>query len=99
MIQRSKILRVFEDNAAAIKQFGVRRIGVFGSHAENLQKRNSDVDVLVEFRKGEKTFDHYADLKAFLEKKFNRKVDLVIKEAIKEQIRPRVLRETLYAGI
>jgi predicted nucleotidyltransferase len=99
MIKRNEILQILEDHTAALKHFGVRRIGVFGSHAENLQKRNSDVDVLVEFRKGEKTFDHYADLKVFLEKKFKRKVDLVIKEALKKQIRPQVLRETLYAGI
>ncbi|MDO8580674.1 MAG: nucleotidyltransferase family protein [Candidatus Omnitrophota bacterium] len=99
MIQRSKILRVFEDHATALKQFGVHRIGVFGSYARNTQRKSSDVDVLVEFKKGAKTFDHYIDLKDFLEKKFKRKVDLVIKEALKKQIRSQVLRDTLYAGI
>jgi len=40
-----------------------------------------------------KTLDNYRDLKFFLEKLFHRKIDLVIKDALKAQIRNKVLSE------
>jgi len=79
------------------EKYGVKRIGFFGSLARNEQKETSDIDVLVEFEKGAKTFDNYMDLKFFLEEVFGRKVDLVISDALKPQIRERVLEEVMYA--
>ena len=61
------------------------------------EKPESDVDVLVEFREGEKTFDHYMDLKFYLEDIFGRKVDLVMKGAIKPRLREPILSEVVYA--
>jgi hypothetical protein len=78
-------------------RFGVDRIGIFGSFIRGEEKPGSDVDVLVEFRKGEKTFDHYMDLKFYLEDLFGRKVDLVMKEAIKRRLREPILSEVVYA--
>ena len=79
------------------EKYGVKRIGFFGSLVRNKQKETSDIDVLVEFEKGAKTFDNYMDLKFFLEEVFGRKVDLVISDALKPQIRERVLEEVMYA--
>ena len=78
-------------------RFGVARIGIFGSYVRGEEKPESDVDVLVEFREGEKTFDHYMDLKFYLEDLFGRKVDLVMKEAIKRRLREPILSEVVYA--
>ena len=44
-----------------------------------------------------KTFDAYMDVKELLERLFERRVDLVVKDGLKPQPRPRILRETLYA--
>jgi len=60
-----------------IKKFEVMRIGLFGSYAMNKQTDKSDIDILVEFEKGKKTFDNYMNLKFFLEALFKCKVDLV----------------------
>jgi len=79
------------------KKYGVRRIGFFGSLVRNEQKETSDIDVLVEFEKDAKTFDNYMNLKFSLEEVFGRKVDLVISDALKPQIRERVLEEAVYA--
>ena len=79
------------------EKYGVKRIGFFGSLVRNKQKETSDIDVLVEFEKGAKTFDNYMGLKFFLEEVFGRKVDLVISDALKPQIRERVLEEVMYA--
>jgi len=79
------------------ERFGVRRIGFFGSLVRNEQKETSDIDVLVEFDSRAKTFDNYMNLKFLLEEAFGRKVDLVISDALKPQIRERVLEEAMYA--
>lgn len=79
------------------KNYGVKRIGFFGSFVRSEQKETSDVDVLVEFEKGAKTFDNYMNLKFFLEDIFGRKVDLVIIDALKPHIRDRILEEVKYA--
>jgi uncharacterized protein len=77
------------------ERFAVRRIGVFGSHARGDAGLNSDVDVLVEFE--QPTFDHYMDLKFFLEKLLNVEVDLVMADTVKPRLRPYISRETVYA--
>ncbi len=99
MIKRDHILEIIEDNRHSLKQLGVKRIGIFGSFARNTSKKNSDVDVLVEFQPGEKTFDNYMDIKELLEGLLKRKVDLVIREAIKSRIKSSVLKDARYAGL
>jgi predicted nucleotidyltransferase len=80
-----------------IQGFGVKRIGLFGSFRTNNQHRRSDIDILVEFKKGKKTFDNYMELKFFLEKSFGRPVDLVLKEAVKRELKPSILKSVRYA--
>ncbi|MGI6555114.1 MAG: nucleotidyltransferase family protein [Bacillota bacterium] len=72
-------------------------MGLFGSFLRDEQTENSDIDILVEFRKGQKTFDNYMDLKLFLEEMFGRKVDLVIQEAIKPDLKESINRSVRYA--
>jgi len=79
------------------KRFGVATIGIFGSFARGEERPGSDVDVLVTFRKGEKSFDHYMGCKFYLEELFNRKVDLVMKGTIKKRLKPYILGEVVYA--
>ena len=89
------ILKKLEENRDAIKGFGVRRLGIFGSYARGEQSDASDMDFLVEFEK--KTFRNYIDLKFFLEKLFERPCDLVIAEAVKPRLRKPIFEETVYA--
>jgi predicted nucleotidyltransferase len=56
----------------------------------------SDIDILVEWEKP--TFDHYFDLKFFLEDTFGWKVDLVVAEAIKPAFKDYILAEVVYAA-
>jgi predicted nucleotidyltransferase len=79
------------------ERYGVSRIGVFGSVVRNEDTPVSDIDVLVEFREGEETFDHFMDLKFYLEDLLGRKTDLVIADTLKPRIRDSVLREVVYA--
>ena len=79
------------------KLFGVAKIGIFGSYIRGEERPDSDVDVLVLFRKGEETFDNYMDCKFYLEDLFGCKVDLVMKGSIKKRLKPYIVREVVYA--
>lgn len=79
------------------KEFGVESIGVFGSFARGDEKPDSDVDILVSFRKGEKSFENFMDCKFYLEDIFNRKVDLVMMNTIKPRYKSNILGEIVYA--
>jgi len=97
MLTSGKIIKLINENHREIKKFGVKRIGLFGSYATNKQKPDSDIDLLVEFKKREKTFDNYMDLKFYLEDLFSCNVDLVVKEALKIELKPNILKSVKYA--
>ena len=97
MLNSEKILELINENQDEIKKYGVKKIGLFGSYLKNQQKKDSDIDILIEFKKGKKTFDNYMDLKFFLEELFHRNVDLVIKEALRVELKPNILRSVRYA--
>jgi len=76
------------------EKYEVERIGFFGSYARGEQTIDSDIDILVEFRRplGWAFFD----LQELLERELKRKVDLVSVKALKEQLRDEILRQTRY---
>ena len=82
-----KIIAVLRDNRKDIEKYGVDRIGLFGSYGKGEQITNSDVDILVKLKKERKTFNNYMDLKFYLEDLLGEKVDLVIAENIKMELR------------
>ena len=98
MLTYETILTKLEENTATIKKFGIKRIGLFGSYVRDEQKATSDIDILVEFEKGKVTFDNYMDLKFFLEDLFKRKVDLVMRDTIKPDLKPYILGSVKYAA-
>jgi len=97
MLTSEAIIEKIEENGKKIRGYGVKRIGLFGSYIRNEQKVGSDIDILVEFEKGKKTFDNYMNLKFFLEELFSCKIDLVVIEAIKLDLRPYILGSAKYA--
>jgi len=94
---KQEIHKKLAENEERIRSYGVKRIGLFGSFVRNEQKRKSDVDILVEFKKEKITFDNYMHLKFFLEDLLGHSVDLVIRDDLKPQLKPYILREVEYA--
>jgi uncharacterized protein len=76
-----------------IRSLGVRRLALFGSVARNEAGAESDVDVLVEFVPGQKSFDRVLALTDFLEGLLGRPVELVTTEALSPYIGPHILSE------
>ena len=97
LLSPEKILSIIEEQEQVLNEYGVKKIGLFGSHVRLEQTNNSDVDILVEFEQGKKTFDNYMDLKYYLEDLFDRKVDLVTVEGVKPELAPSILGSVKYA--
>jgi len=92
---RDSILKTLEENRDAIRRFGVRRLGLFGSCARGECNEASDLDFVVEFDR--KSFDTYMGLKEFLEELLSCHVDLVIGDSIKPRLRRTILEEAIHA--
>ena len=75
-------------------KYHVSRIGYFGSFVDDRQNENSDLDILVEFSKPI-GWDFFT-LEKFLEKTFGIPIDLVTKNALKEQIKGSILNQVNY---
>jgi predicted nucleotidyltransferase len=99
MFRSKRIVEAIHKNNEEIRNYGVKRIGVFGSFVRAAQNSKSDIDILVEFNPGEKAFDNYMELKFYLEKLFHRRVDLVIRGALKPRIKQQILKEVVYARL
>ena len=96
MEKKNKILNVLKYNKQYIQaNFKVNTIGLFGSYARNDFHSKSDIDILVTF--SEPTFDHYMDLKFYLENIFGRSVDVVMEKTVKKRLKKLIVQETLYA--
>ena len=90
------ILTLIREHQDKIKNFGVKRLGLFGSFAREEQSKSSDVDLLVEFEGSLKTFDNFMKMVFFLEDLFGRPVELVTTEALSPYIGPHILKEVEY---
>lgn len=80
---------------AALRNLGVRRLALFGSVARNEGTASSDVDLLVEFERGRKTYDTWIELAELLESVLQRKVDLVTLEGLSPFLGPHILAEAV----
>jgi len=90
MVTRTQIIKQIEKNADKIRSFGVSRLILIGSYATGKQKNRSDIDFIVEFNKKRGLFDDYINLLHFLEDLFNKKIDLVEKNLIREELRSHI---------
>jgi predicted nucleotidyltransferase len=101
MAQATKedLLQLITEHQKEITQFGVKRCGLFGSYVRNQSTPQSDIDVLVEFEQGKKSFDNFMRLASFLEDLFGRRVDLVTVGSLSPYIGPRILEEVEYAAL
>ena len=76
-----------------------KRIGLFGSFVRNEQHDKSDVDFLVEYEPGRKNLKSFFGLIDWLEKAFNREIELVTTESLSPYIGPYIEREVEYVPI
>ena len=93
------ILNAIREKVGQFHTLGVKRLGLFGSFVRGEPSAKSDVDILVEFETGQKTFDHFMQLSFLLEEIFQRRVEIVTPESLSPHIGPHILREVEYVPI
>jgi predicted nucleotidyltransferase len=77
------------------RNFKVKEIGIFGSYIRGEQKDKSDVDILVELDEPVSLLG-LVKLENYLSDLLHIKVDLIPKKDIRQELRERILRETVY---
>lgn len=76
-----------------IRSLGVHRLALFGSVLAGRIHAQSDVDLLVQFAPGAKSYDRFISLAELLEQNLGRRVELVTTEALSPYLGPRILAE------
>lgn len=92
MLTKEKIVKKIESNRKKISIFGVKRLTLIGSYARDDADRDSDIDFLVDFKKGRGLFDDYVHLLQFLRDLFGQKIDLGEKHLLREELKNTILR-------
>ena len=93
-IRKNEIMAKLTKNMPEIKEFGVEKIGVFGSLLKG--ETAGDIDILITFKKTEESFQNLMDLYFFLENLLDAQIDLVTSNALSPYIAPHILREVEY---
>lgn len=75
-------------------KYRVKEIGIFGSYAREAQKESSDIDIMVAFEKIPGLLK-FLELENHLSDLLGHDVDLVRKEAIREELKESILRDTV----
>jgi predicted nucleotidyltransferase len=76
MLSKEKVIDILRRELPYfVSEYGVKRIGLFGSYAKGTQAEDSDVDIVVEFERpiGLK----FVEFGEYLEKLFGRKTDVL----------------------
>ena len=92
-LTREDVMKSLVASEAEIRALGVRKLSLFGSVLRGDAGPDSDVDLLVEFSPGAKTYEHFLVLSDLLEDRLGRRVELVTTEALSPFIGPRILAE------
>lgn len=97
---KKELLHILYSQKEKIRSFGVKDLSLFGSFAKDLQINiKSDIDFLVEFEAGKKTFDNFIDLNYFLEDITGRKVELLTKQSLSKFIGPHIVNQLEHVSI
>lgn len=92
-LDRDEAVRRLRESEQEIRALGVERLALFGSVLRDEARPDSDIDVLVEFSAGSKSFKRLLALSDLLEERLGRRVELVTTEALSPFIGPRILAE------
>jgi predicted nucleotidyltransferase len=98
-MKRERVLKILSENRQALRDRSVKSLAIFGSVARDEATDASDVDLLVEFDPGHpKGLFEFIGVMNFLEDLLGCKVDLVMTDGIRKELREQVLREAIHAA-
>ncbi len=73
-------------------EYKIKELGIFGSYARNEQKENSDLDILIDYVPNfSPSLIKFLSLENYLSDKLGIKVDLVMKNGLRKELKPYIL--------
>ncbi|MFH0867294.1 MAG: nucleotidyltransferase domain-containing protein [Bacteroidota bacterium] len=81
-LSKDKIIEQLVLHSAELENFGLVRLGLFGSAARNETTQCSDLDFIAEFNHSKKTYKNFIRLVFYLEQLFNCKIDLISRDSL-----------------
>ena len=79
------------------KDFGITKIGLFGSYSRHEAINDSDIDILIELKKDlTDIYEKKSLLKEIIEKAFDKKVNIAREKYLKSFLKDEILREVKY---
>lgn len=96
-LDKTYILERIRASEPRLRSLGIEAIGLFGSFVRGEADDNSDIDILVEFKAAEKSYDNFIETCFLLEGVFGRKVELVTVESLSPYMKEHILQEVEYA--
>jgi len=90
-MESKELKKIKEKIINILKKYNIKNAGIFGSFVRGEQKKNSDIDILIEPPKGMGL--EFVKLNLELEKKLGKKVDLVSYNGIHPLLKERILNE------
>ena len=75
-----------------LKKYGIVKAGIFGSYARGEQKKNSDVDILIEFNE---SLLKLVKLEREIAEDLKVKVDIITYKGINPLLKKRILNEEI----
>ena len=96
---KDDMIRALRESSSELRALGVSRIGLFGSFVRGQQSATSDVDVLVDFEPGRKSFDSFMRVCFHLEDLLQRSVEVVTPASLSPHLGPHILREVEYVPL
>jgi len=88
---RRQVTEILQAHQEELRQFGVKKISLFGSIARESAGAQSDVDMVVDF--SQITYRRFVALKVFLESILGRKVDLLTPAAVQGRLKEEIARD------
>ncbi len=97
-MRRQEIIAKLEECRDPLRRMGVRSLSLFGSLARDQASDRSDVDLLVEFDRRIGLFD-FIRVQQYLQESLGvERVDLVMPEALHEELREDILKDSIHAS-
>jgi len=91
-MKKNKINQIKNHIVEVLKKHGIKKAGIFGSYARGEEKKNSDIDILINFNGSLLTL---VGIEMELEKALKKKVDLLTYGGIHPLLKKIILNEEI----
>lgn len=78
------------------KEYGIKKLGIFGSVASGEHTLESDLDIIIEMEKNKKNIHNFFRFRRFLESELGRNVDLGFENALRPFLKEQIKKNIIY---